>query len=193
MSELKMEERFALSHMTVTCVAEGPSTAVQITEENIDLLAKWCSGELTTETPLDAPGPYRYIAVNTRDRKLRPMVERADIGDWLVRSADGMGYFRVYSDAAFRNLYDLTPVATETPNDFRRAAGITVKYEDVVQDEAHVDIVRDKHEEIQIRTTELVLNAMEYQDSITQRGGVLDEGYPVAGFVGLSVRRMIET
>jgi len=180
---LKMEEKFKLDSMVVTCVAEGPYKAVQITRENVELLARWCDGEVMREHALDAPEAFYYIAIPTCDRKLRPFTERAEPGDWIVRSAVEVGYFKVYSDGAFRNLYDLTPKATQSPDDFRRAAGITVEYEDVV---------KDKHDEIQSRTTEMVLNAMEYQDDIARRGGHLDEGFPVAEFVGLSVRRMIE-
>jgi hypothetical protein len=66
--------------------------AVQVTAQNIDEVAKWCQGEVSTDTDGN-----KYVKV----RVLRVLNERqtqAFIGDWVLYAGTG---YKVYTAKAF--------------------------------------------------------------------------------------------
>jgi len=71
--------------------------AVRVTAENIEDVAKWCSGEVKKDNRLT-----EYVKV----RVIRPLNERqtmAYVGDWVLYA--GVGY-KVYTDKAFQQSFD---------------------------------------------------------------------------------------
>lgn len=71
--------------------------AVQVTAENIEQVAAWCSGDVRTEE-----NNSKYIKV----RVARPMNERqtkAYIGDWVLYAGTG---YKVYTNKAFVANFD---------------------------------------------------------------------------------------
>jgi hypothetical protein len=78
-----------------------PIKAVQVTEDNMIEVAKWCGGEIRhTQARSDrASAPYIKVRVHT------PMTDRqskAFVGDWVsVRGQD----FKVYTSSAFERNY----------------------------------------------------------------------------------------
>lgn len=71
--------------------------AVQVTEENIEEVAKWCGGDVRTNS--DA---RKYIKVRVH----RPFGDRqtqAFIGDWVLYSVSG---YKVYTPRAFANAFE---------------------------------------------------------------------------------------
>lgn len=83
--------------------------AVQVTEENIRQVAKWCKGEVQNVTKMRTDGegsrtrtkvPYIHVEVH------RPLNERhtkAFVGDWILKSDAG---FKVYTEKAFENSFE---------------------------------------------------------------------------------------
>ena len=73
--------------------------AVQVTEENMAEVAKWCNG--TLEAGDDArPDPYIHVDVK------RPLAERqtrAFVGDWILSSGNG---FKVYTNVSFEKNFE---------------------------------------------------------------------------------------
>lgn len=87
--------------------------AVQVTEENMSDVAKWCKGEiLSTDSKIAADlhkEPETFIKVDVQN----PMNERqtrAFVGDWVLFANQG---FKVYTDRAFERSFD--PVFQEVP------------------------------------------------------------------------------
>lgn len=77
--------------------------AVQVTEDNLYEVAKWCQGEVRR----DKEG-LKYVKV----RVLNPhaeMLKEADVGCWVLRSERG---FKVYTESAFDNSF--VPVVKES-------------------------------------------------------------------------------
>lgn len=72
--------------------------AVQVTDDNMPLVAQWCDGEV-------ANTPYTnkaYVSVRVR----RPLDRRhttAYAGDWVLKAKSG---FKVYRDKAFRENFE---------------------------------------------------------------------------------------
>lgn len=71
--------------------------AVQVTEENMDDVAAWCSGKIRQNS---YKIPYIHVDV-------RPFVNarqtKAFVGDWVLFAARG---FKVYTDKAFKASFD---------------------------------------------------------------------------------------
>lgn len=75
--------------------------AIQVTEQNMQDVARWCKGRILTQDP----SGLSYISV----RVLRPQNDRqtqAFIGDWVVVAS---GKFKVYTDGAFNNVFEEVP------------------------------------------------------------------------------------
>lgn len=80
--------------------------AVQVTEENMEEVAKWCRGTIRTTDSKIAEGlhkePERYIEVNV----LNPYNDRqkqAFPGDWVLFSKNN---FKVYLDKGFHKVFE---------------------------------------------------------------------------------------
>ena len=69
--------------------------AVQVTAENIEEVAKWCQGELTT----DDGQPCIKVRVL---RALNPRQTMAFVGDWVLYAGTG---YKVYIDRAFKKAF----------------------------------------------------------------------------------------
>jgi len=91
--------------MDVQKYARNPLTveAVQVTEENVYEVAKWCGGDVVSHKMLipDAvtgrPTEQKRIVLDT----LRPLYKKhteAIPGDWILKSDHG---FKIYADVAF--------------------------------------------------------------------------------------------
>jgi|SRR5215211_8045020 len=81
--------------------------AVEVTEENLSEVAKWCKGRVRTANPNKEGGPpnaERYIQVqvkNARDERQT----RAYVGDWVLSSGRGPLGFKVYTPQAFQSSF----------------------------------------------------------------------------------------
>lgn len=72
--------------------------AVQVTEENFELLAKWCMGEIRGEG-----SPDKHIHVRVHNPK-SPRQTKAFVGDWILYTERG---YKVYMDKPFRDSFDI--------------------------------------------------------------------------------------
>lgn len=72
-------------------------TAVRVTPENIEEVAKWCGGVLDT-----TPSGKQYIKVDVT-RPLNEKQTRAFAGDWVLVVKNS---FKVYTDKAFKHCFD---------------------------------------------------------------------------------------
>lgn len=97
--------------------------AVQVTAENMEDVAKWCGGELATETR-QGRRLVRYIKVDVNN----PMSERqtkAFIGNWVLKGGTG---FKVYTDKAFQGCFQKVLPAPTAEDIWRDdLAGVTPK------------------------------------------------------------------
>ena len=75
--------------------------AVQVTEENLESVAKWCNG--TIETEGDLPGTKRFIRVNVK-HPLNARQTRAYLGDWVLKAETGG--FKIYNQVAFEKSFE---------------------------------------------------------------------------------------
>lgn len=85
--------------------------AVQVTEDNIEEVAKWCGGEvLTKQTPIkNAIKVETFVKVPV----LRPLNDKqssAFISDWVLEHEGG---YKVYTDRAFVKSFEQVTVYTE--------------------------------------------------------------------------------
>lgn len=88
--------------------------AVQVTNENIDEVAKWCLGEVLVTEKLASAEEEKYIKVRVH----RPLSERqtmAFVGNWVLYAGTG---FKVYTPKAFENSFE---VHDEEPKVWRDA------------------------------------------------------------------------
>lgn len=86
--------------------------ALQVTAENIEAVAEWCSGEIRTTKKPGSDDEVRYIKVWVQ----RPLDERQTMafeGDWLLYAGTG---FKVYMDKAFQKSFEkvVTPADLAT-------------------------------------------------------------------------------
>lgn len=122
-----------------------PIDAVQVTNENMAAVAKWCQGEVLTTDPKIAEqlghpeeGGKPYISVKVRN----PMNDRqtqAFDRDWVVYA--GKGYM-VYTNKAFRRSFEpvfKTPVPT-APNQ-------PVPLVDVTDEDGHTTVTLNRSAE----------------------------------------------
>lgn len=68
--------------------------AIEVTNENIRQVAKWCKGEVRTT---GKRGIQKYIKVDVK-RALNERQTQAYIGDWVLKAGSG---FKVYTPKAF--------------------------------------------------------------------------------------------
>lgn len=76
--------------------------AVQVTEENIEEVAKWCMGDIRHKT-----GPGRGVLNYIKVRVHRPLNARqteAYVGDWVLYANKG---YKVYTEKAFNDSFML--------------------------------------------------------------------------------------
>ena len=73
--------------------------AVQVTEDDMSLTAQWCGGEVV-QTPYT---DKKHISVPVK-RPLNRRQTTAFAGDWVLKANKG---FKVYTDKAFRNTFEL--------------------------------------------------------------------------------------
>ena len=86
-----------------------PVEAVQVTEENLNEVAKWCGGDIhtSTKTLRNAAGEETskikrpFIKVDVH-RPLNDRQTKAFVGDWVLKSESG---FKVYTLKAFDNSF----------------------------------------------------------------------------------------
>ena len=73
--------------------------AVQVDEDNLYEVAKWCGGDVHTQ-----PGSgSKYIKVDVLHPR-EPKHTRAIVSNWILKSDQG---YKIYSDSAFRSGYTL--------------------------------------------------------------------------------------
>ena len=77
--------------------------AVQVTEENIEEVAKWCQGDIRKGYGLSST-LGRYIKVRVH-RPLNERQTRAFVGDWVLYAGTG---YKVYSPRAFEKNFEPT-------------------------------------------------------------------------------------
>ena len=85
--------------------------AVQVTEENLYEVAKWCGGDVKTFEG------DRSIEVNV----LHPNTKAQGIakpGMWILRSNQG---YKIFNDRAFVRGFDKAETVNDLPNDVRQA------------------------------------------------------------------------
>lgn len=75
--------------------------AVQITDENVDEVARWVNPNFRA---LSLPDGKKRVMVPFRDAKGRPQKASAHVGNWVTKSVDGR--LKVYSDNDFRNIFE---------------------------------------------------------------------------------------
>lgn len=80
--------------------------AVQVTEENIEDVAKWCSGDLRV-SPNEQKDSFIKVRVH---RPLNERQTRAYPGDWVLYAGTG---YKVYTDPAFKKCFVAQPEAAE--------------------------------------------------------------------------------
>jgi hypothetical protein len=93
--------------------------AVQVTLENMDEVAKWCSGDVRTrKAERHEQGEFtRYIKV----RVYRPLDERqskAFVGDWVLYAGTG---YKVYTNNAFETTFVEAEKVREPAEAFKNA------------------------------------------------------------------------
>lgn len=80
--------------------------AVQVTEENMEEVAKWCRGTIETTDSKIAEGlhqePQRYIKVNVLN-PYNPRQTQAFVDDWVLYARDN---FKVYMDKGFNKTFE---------------------------------------------------------------------------------------
>lgn len=82
--------------------------AVRVTERNFEDVAEWCGGEIRTN---ETSGQRKIIVPVKKPRHANQRIAR--VGSWVVFSIVPIG-FKVYSDNAFRNTFEL-PEDTSEP------------------------------------------------------------------------------
>ena len=85
--------------------------AVRVTEENMETVAAWCSGRITS--PKDEEG-NRYIKVHVKN-PMNARQTKAFIGDCVLKSRDS---FKVYNYESFLKVFTKTGF-TEIPEEAR--------------------------------------------------------------------------
>jgi hypothetical protein len=78
--------------------------AVQVTEQNMREVAKWCGGQIRRLPRWDPRSGTKFISVNV----VKPISERqtqAFVGDWVLSSGTGPTGFKVYTPRAFETSF----------------------------------------------------------------------------------------
>lgn len=77
--------------------------AVQVTEENIDTVAKWCGGEVRSDNHKNRTVRYIYLEVN---KVFSERQKKALIGDYVLKNGKS---FKCYMAKAFRDCFEKSP------------------------------------------------------------------------------------
>jgi hypothetical protein len=78
--------------------------AIQVTNENMPELARWCNGEMLLKEP--APGTFvKAIAVPTTRSAGKQVKVYAYVGDWVSRLTEA-NHFRVYREKTFLEAFE---------------------------------------------------------------------------------------
>jgi hypothetical protein len=85
--------------------------AIQVTDDNLYEIAKWCGGDVHTH-PVNSK---KHIEVKVL-HPLHKKQSRAAIGDWVLKSEQG---FKIYADSAFRKGFE--PAQMELPTEVGRS------------------------------------------------------------------------
>ena len=100
-----------------------PVDAIQVTEENLKAVAKWCDGEVRYSTKTIGDDietrekiKIPYVKVNVH-HPLNERQTKAYAGDWVLKSDSG---FKVYTERAFEKNFELK-MHVETKTAFRDA------------------------------------------------------------------------
>lgn len=81
--------------------------AVQVTKENLDLVAEWCHGDVQK----NSFGQFVKVRVH---RPLNDRQTQAFPGDWVLYAGTG---FKVYTDKAFEKSFEPAPEELYTVNE----------------------------------------------------------------------------
>jgi len=76
--------------------------AIQVTDENIEEVARWCMGTLVDHPETENASAIKYVKVRVH----HPMNERqtkAFVGDWVLYAKNG---YKVYTQKAFEAAFD---------------------------------------------------------------------------------------
>lgn len=77
--------------------------AVQVTEENLEEVAKWCQGDVRTSADSSFGRKLdKYVKVRVH-RPLNDRQTRAYVGDWVLYAGTG---YKVYTPTAFANSFE---------------------------------------------------------------------------------------
>jgi hypothetical protein len=80
--------------------------AIQVTEENMEEVAKWCKGTITHTDPAIAEQLKKPVQTWIQVETQQPMNDRqkqAFVGDWLLYANRG---FKIYAPKAFERTFD---------------------------------------------------------------------------------------
>jgi hypothetical protein len=80
-----------------------PVDAVRVTVDNLEEVAKWCSGEIREDTTEDNPSGHSKMIWVMVQYPMNDRQSKAYVGDWVLYS--GRGY-KVYTDRGFRKVFD---------------------------------------------------------------------------------------
>ncbi len=72
--------------------------AVCVTDDNMETVAAWCKGRITT---VKSDGDARYIKVHVKN-PMNARQTKAFIGDWVLKSRDS---FKVYKEESFVKVF----------------------------------------------------------------------------------------
>jgi hypothetical protein len=82
-----------------------PIDAVQVTEENMEAVAKWCGGEVLTEARGNRTVKYIQVPVA---RAINERQKKAHVGDWVLSSEtrNRNRSFKCYTPKAFDDCFE---------------------------------------------------------------------------------------
>jgi|SRR5215204_822198 len=80
--------------------------AVEVTEENMSEVSKWCRGRIKTAPGPEGRTPEKFIKVDVK-RYLTDRQTQAYVGDWVVTATEqNVRGFKVYTPKAFAQTFD---------------------------------------------------------------------------------------
>jgi hypothetical protein len=91
--------------------------AIQVTDENMIEVAKWCLGDIRNTLVSNKAGDEKETQTYIKVRVRNPLNERqtkAFKGDWVLKSGNG---FKVYTENAFKKSFDKELVYTEADSE----------------------------------------------------------------------------
>ena len=130
--------------------------AVQVTEENLGAVAKWCKGDVTTVK--DSKGKVTDLYVKVRvHRPLNERQTKAYIGDYVLYAGSG---YKVYTSKAFMGSFELADLERMAKDTARRASSSKA-----AQDENLVQLaLTEKIEELMTGNQQAVLASIEFKE-----------------------------